>query len=90
MKKYYKHHELPLLFSGKKPQRAKRAAENLWADDDFKALKKRKLEMSLKEQEVRVDWMAKKAALAVAQTELAKLQSEEIKKRSISISPEFK
>ena len=81
--------KLSTFSTEKKPlAKARKSTENLWADEDFKILKKRKMEMSMKEQEVRIDLTMKKAALTVAQTELAnaqtelaKLQAEEFRQR---------
>ncbi len=58
----------------------KRPSETVWADEEFKVLKKRQMTASLAETEAKVK-------LIEAQTELAKLQAEEISKRLRSNSP---
>lgn len=50
--------------------------ENLWADDEFKGLKKQKLQAALEEQQVRIQLMKDQSILFRAQTHLANEQAE--------------
>ena len=70
-----------LTYPGKKNQTRKQNVENLWADEEYILLKKRKLEAALTEQEVRIELMRQQTELARAQADLAKVQAEECRRR---------
>ena len=81
-----------ILFLVKK----RNSGENLWADEDFKNLKKKKLEATLEEQQVRIQLMKNQsqlflaqAELVKAQTDLVKLQAHESRRRIESFESEF-
>ena len=77
------------IFKGRK----RKTGEALWADEEFKDLKKKKALSTLEEQQVRIQLMKNQSALVAAQqelvkaqTELVKLQSEQLRQRYCKLS----